>query len=82
MTFCSVKTTLISREIADVNNLEEVYHFISDFAKDFLSSNYPVHQEYIVLITRRYKALEDGLKDIKKYSKYNEFSINAISSCS
>ncbi len=73
------KTTLISREIADVNNLEEVYHFISDFAKDFLSSNYPVHQEYIVLITRRYKALEDGLKDIKKYSKYNEFSINAIS---
>ncbi|MEZ4907980.1 MAG: NB-ARC domain-containing protein [Saprospiraceae bacterium] len=72
------KTTLISREIKDVNNLEEVYYYISDFAKDFLSKNYNIEAEYIKALTKKYKILESGLKDITKYSKYNEFSINAL----
>lgn len=73
------KTTLISREIVDANNLEDVYYFISDFAKDFLSKNYQINAEYVKVLTKKYKALEEGLKDIKKIDRYNEFSINALS---
>jgi len=73
------KTTLLSREIIDANNLEEVYYYISDFAKEFLSKKYQINQDYVKSITRKYKILEDGLKDIKKISRYNEFSINALS---
>lgn len=73
------KTTLLSREIIDASNLEEVYYFISDFAKDFLSKKYQINPEYVKSITKKYKTLEDGLKDIKKISRYNEFSINALS---
>jgi LuxR family transcriptional regulator, glucitol operon activator len=73
------KTTLISREIKDANNLEEVYYYISDFAKDFLSKKYQIDQAYVKALTRKYKILEEGLKDITRYSKYNEFSLNAIS---
>ncbi|MCW5909636.1 MAG: tetratricopeptide repeat protein [Cyclobacteriaceae bacterium] len=73
------KTTLISREIKDANNLEEVYYYISDFAKDFLSKKYQIEPEYVKALTKKYKVLEDGLKDITKYSRYNEFSINALS---
>lgn len=73
------RTTLINREIKDANNLEEVYYYISDFAKDFLSKNYQIDQEYVKSLTKKYKILEEGLKDITKYSRYNEFSINALS---
>mgnify|MGYP003583658976 CR=1 FL=1 len=73
------RTTLINREIKDANNLEEVYYYISDFAKDFLSKNYQIDQEYVKTLTKKYKILEEGLKDITKYSRYNEFSINALS---
>jgi LuxR family glucitol operon transcriptional activator len=73
------KTTLISREIKDANNLEEVYYYISDFAKDFLSKRYQIEPEYVRMLTKKYKVLEEGLKNITKYSKHNEFSINAIS---
>lgn len=72
------KTTLINREIKDVNNLEEVYYYISDFAKDFLSKNYQIDAEYVKSLTKKYKTLEEGLKDITKYSRHNEFNINAI----
>src|SRR5690606_17485142 len=40
------KTTLISREIMDASNIEEVYYFIPDFAKEFLSHKHPVDPEY------------------------------------
>lgn len=73
------RTTLINREIKDANNLEEVYYYISDFAKDFLSKNYQIESEYVKILSRKYKLLEEGLKDITKYSRYNEFSINALS---
>jgi LuxR family glucitol operon transcriptional activator len=73
------KTTLISREIRDVNNLEDVFYFISEFAKDFLSKYYHIKPEYIKILTKKYKALEEGLKDIKQIDKYNEFSLNALS---
>lgn len=73
------RTTLINREIKDANNLEEVYYYISDFAKDFLSKNYQIEPEYVKSLTKKYKNLEEGLKDITKYSRYNEFSINALS---
>ena len=73
------KTTLINREIVDVNKLEELYIYISDFAKEFLSKKYQIAPDYIKAITKKYRNLEDGLKDIKKVSKYNEFNINALS---
>lgn len=73
------RTTLVSREIKDVNNLEEIYYFISDFAKDFLARNYQIELDYIKNLTKKYKKLELGLKDIKKHIAHNEFSINAIS---
>lgn len=73
------KTTLVNRDIKDVNNLEEVYYYISEFAKDFLSRRYQIPPEYVVKISRKYKLLEEGLKDISKFQKYNEFTVNALS---
>lgn len=72
------KTTLINREIKDVNNLEDVYYYISDFAREFLTKNYFIDADYIKKISQRYKALEQSVKDINKYNKYSEFSINSL----
>lgn len=73
------KTTLISREIVDASNLEEVYYYIPDFAKEFLSHKHPVPTEYVKKITKKSKELTSGIQDIKKINSYNEFSINALS---
>jgi len=72
------KTTLINREINDPNNLEDVYYYISDFAKEFLTRKYFIDPEYVKRINKRYKALEESVKDIVKYNKYNEFAINSL----
>jgi len=72
------KTTLISREIIDVSNIEEVYYYISDFAKEFLSKKHPIDAEYVKLVTKKSRELSDGLNDIKKINRYNEFSIYAL----
>lgn len=73
------KTTLINREIRDKSNLQDVYYFISDFAKEFLTKKYHINADYVKEITRKYKSLEAGLKDIKRYNRYNEFAINSLS---
>jgi len=73
------KTTLISREIVDARNLQEVYYYIPDFAKEFLSQKHPVNQEYVKKITLKSRELTSGIEDIKKVNSYNEFSINALS---
>lgn len=73
------KTTLISREIVDVKNLQDVYYFIPDFAKEFLSQKHPVDQSYVKKITQKSRELTSGIQDIKKVNSYNEFSINALS---
>lgn len=72
------KTTLISREIVDAKNLQEVYYFIPDFAKEFLSQKHPVDQAYVKKITLKSRELTSGIQDIKKVNSYNEFSINAL----
>lgn len=72
------KTTLISREILDASNIEEVYYYIPDFAKEFLSRKYPVDSEYVKKITKKSRELTSGIHDIKKVNSYNEFSINAL----
>ena len=72
------KTTLISRQIEDGNNYEEVIYFISDFAKDFLSKKYPLDQSYVRSNIRRSKELNSGIREINKVQKYNEFSLNAL----
>jgi len=73
------KTTLISREIVDVKNLQDVYYFIPEFAKEFLSQKHPVDQLYIKKITQKSRELTSGIQEIKKVDSYNEFSINALS---
>jgi tetratricopeptide (TPR) repeat protein/cold shock CspA family protein len=73
------KTTLISREIIDATNIEEVYYYIPDFAKDYLSQKHPVDQAYVKKITLKSKELLSGIQDIKKINNYNEFSVNALS---
>ena len=72
------KTTLISREIVDRTNIEEVYYYIPDFAKDFLSRKHPVDSDFVKKITKKSKELTSGIQDIKKVSSYNEFSVNAL----
>jgi tetratricopeptide (TPR) repeat protein/cold shock CspA family protein len=73
------KTTLISREILDATNIEEVYYFIPDFAKEFLSKKHPIDINYVKKITAKSKELNSGISEIKKVNSYNEFSINALS---
>lgn len=72
------KTTLISREIVDVTNIEEVYYYIPEFAKEYLSQKHPVDQNYVKKITAKSRELTSGIQDIKKINSYNEFSINAL----
>lgn len=72
------KTTLISREIVDATNIEEVYYYIPDFAKEYLSQKHPVDQAYVKKITSKSRELTSGIQDIKKINNYNEFSINAL----
>lgn len=72
------KTTLISREIVDASNIEEVYYYIPDFAKEFLSHKYPVDPEYVKKITKKSRELTSGINEIKKVNSYNEFSVNAL----
>lgn len=72
------KTTLISRQIEDGNNYEEVIYFISDFAKDFLSKKYPIDQAYIRENIKKSKELNVGIRQIDKVQKYNIFSLNAL----
>lgn len=72
------KTTLISREIVDVSNLEEVYFYIPDFAKEFLSFTHPVDPEFVKQITRKSRELSSGIQDIRKVNSFNEFSVNAL----
>ncbi len=38
----------------DASNIEEVYYFIPDFAKEFLSHKHPVDPEYVKRITKKY----------------------------
>lgn len=72
------KTTLISREIIDITNIQEVYYLIPEFAKEFLSQKHPVDQGYVKKITLKSRELTSGINDIKKVNNYNEFSINAL----
>lgn len=72
------KTTLISREIVDASNIEEVYYYIPDFAKEFLSHTHPVDPEYVKKITKKSRELTSDIHEIKKVNSYNEFSINAL----
>ncbi|MDV7187407.1 NB-ARC domain-containing protein [Lutibacter sp. TH_r2] len=72
------KTTLISRQIEDGNNYEEVIYYISDFAKDFLSKKYPIEQSYVKANIKKSKELSSGIRQINKVQKYNEFALNAL----
>ncbi|MCT3801585.1 hypothetical protein HZP90_07695 [Elizabethkingia anophelis] len=72
------KTTLISRQIEDGNNYEEVIYYISDFAKDFLSKKYPIEESYIKTNIKKSKELNIGIRQINKVQKYNEFALNAL----
>lgn len=72
------KTTLISREIQDGNNYEDVIYYISDFAKDFLSKKHPISQDFIRINIKKSKELNIGIRQINKVQKYNEFSLNAL----
>ncbi|GAA0871833.1 hypothetical protein GCM10009117_09790 [Gangjinia marincola] len=72
------KTTLISRQIEDGNNYEEVIYYISDFAKDFLSKKYPIEESYIKSNIKKSKELNIGIRQINKVQKYNEFALNAL----
>jgi len=72
------KTTLISRELVDTSHIEEVYYFIPEFAKEYLSKTHPVEQSYVKKITLKSRELTSGINEIKKVNSYNEFSINAL----
>lgn len=72
------KTTLIRREIQNTSNLEEVYYYIPDFAREFLSHSYTVNQDFIKKITEKSRKLTSGVNEIRKVNNYNEFSLNAL----
>lgn len=72
------KTTLISREILDATNIEDTVYFITDFAKDFLSQNYPLDAVSVRKVMRMLKDLSSSATEIKRINTYNELSINAL----
>jgi LuxR family glucitol operon transcriptional activator len=72
------KTTLIRREIIGVTNLEEVYYYIPDFAREFLSHNHQVDENFIKKVTAKSRELTSVVHDISKVNSRNEFSIYAL----
>ena len=72
-----LKTTLISRQITDVKSVESVEHYISDFARDFLSRNYKIDGGYIRHITSKYRELQNSLKTAST-NENNDFNINFV----
>jgi LuxR family transcriptional regulator, glucitol operon activator len=74
-----LKTTLVSREIINTGSTQEVYYYISDFAKEFLSKKYPIDADYVKKITEKSHKLTRGLEDIDKIHRFNKFSVNALS---
>ena len=73
------RTTLVSSEIKDRENIEDTSYYISDFAKDFLTKTYPVDIDYVRSISKKIRDLTDTTAKLKKINSYNEFDINAIS---
>ncbi|SFW60096.1 NB-ARC domain-containing protein [Cellulophaga fucicola] len=72
------KTTLISTEIIDGENIEETNYFISDFAKDYLTKNYTIDIAFIKNISAKLRELTLSASQLKKINSYNIFEINAI----
>lgn len=73
------RTTLVSSEINDRENIEDTSYYISDFAKDFLTKTYPVELDYVKSISRKIRDLTATTAKLKKINSYNEFDINAVS---
>lgn len=73
------RTTLVSSEINDRENIEDTSYYISDFAKDFLTKTYPIELDYVKSISRKIRDLTATTAKLKKINSYNEFDINAIS---
>jgi|GEM_PF-788164 len=72
------KTTLISTEIIDGENIEETNYFISDFAKDYLTKNFTIEIGFIKKISAKLRELTLSTSQLKKINSYNIFEINAI----
>lgn len=72
------KTTLISTEISDGENIEDINYFISDFAKDYLTKNHQIEAEFVKSISRKIRDLSTSTAQLKKINAYSEFEINAI----
>ncbi len=72
------RTTLISTEIIDGENIEETNYYISDFAKDYLTRNYQIELDFVKSISRKLRELASSTVQLKKIDTYNEFEINAI----
>ncbi|MCD8406266.1 hypothetical protein LNI91_12015 [Tenacibaculum dicentrarchi] len=73
------RTTLVSSEINDRENIEDTSYYISDFAKDFLTKTHPIEINYVKSISRKIRELTNSTAQLKKINSYNEFDINAIS---
>lgn len=71
-------TTLIGREIVNKNSIEDMHYFITDFARDFLSRNYPVDINQVKNISAKLKNLTDSVSQLDQINTHNEFDVNAI----
>lgn len=72
-------TTLVSRDLSNKNNLEEMTYYVTDFAKDFMLKHHPLKSDVIRIITNKLNELTQSISQLKHTNEFSEFSINAIS---
>jgi len=72
-------TTLIQRSFSSKNNISEPIYNISDFAREFLASEYPIDLDFIKNIIDKQKKLMSGFEEANRATMENEFSISAFS---
>ncbi|MFH0733313.1 MAG: tetratricopeptide repeat protein [bacterium] len=72
-------TTLVQREFSSKNDISEPIYNISEFAREFLVSEYPPDRDFIKGITEKQKQLTGGFEGAKRATSANEFNLNAFS---
>ncbi|MCF8266260.1 MAG: tetratricopeptide repeat protein [Melioribacteraceae bacterium] len=71
-------TTLIQRDFSSKIDISEPIYNVSDFAREFLVSEYPLDKDFIKGISEKRKQLLGGFEEAKRATTANEFNLYAF----
>jgi tetratricopeptide (TPR) repeat protein len=74
-----LSTTFVQRDFSSKADVSESLYNVSDFAREFLVSEYPPNKEFIMDISRKQQQLREGFESANRATSANEFNIFAFS---